>query len=200
MGFRTWLDSVHLDTSERIIIKLSPARHLTSQGWFEIALPGVAPNGTRSREALDLNRSSAASGLITGVSLPPSPGRCRPHDTQLLSLLTVRAVCRQRAGGSGWKGLALLRTAISREWLVLIALIRRSQACRSQAAHRPRLAPGPQGERNKGSHCTTSESSSCSGALAASGAGGAQRWVGPRLAHFSVPRALVLPAVQPAHV
>lgn len=165
MGFRTWLASVHLDTSERIVIKLSPARHLTSQGWFEIALPGIAPSGTRSGEALDLNRSSAASGLITGVSLPPSPGRCRPHDTQLLSLLTVRAVCRLRAGGSGWEGLALLRTAISREWLVLIALIRRSQACRSQAAHRPRLAPRPQGERNKGSHCTTLESSSCSGAL-----------------------------------
>lgn len=191
MGFRTWLASVHLDTSERIVIKLSPARHLTSQGWFEIALPGIAPSGTRSGEALDLNRSSAASGLITGVSLPPSPGRCRPHDTQLLSLLTVRAVCRLRAGGSGWEGLALLRTAISREWLVLIALIRRSQACRSQAAVGS-TAPGREEQR---------ESLHNFGVLFLFwSAGGAQRWVGPRLAHFPVPSALVLPAVQPAHI
>lgn len=45
-------------------------------------------------------------------------------------------------GQSGHEGLALLSTAISREWLVLIALI--SQAEAKPAVHRPHLAAGDQ--------------------------------------------------------
>lgn len=51
------------------------------------------------------------------------------------------------SGRSGREGLALLRTAISREWLVLIALISRAEA--KPAVHRPRLAPGAPGREEQ---------------------------------------------------
>lgn len=51
------------------------------------------------------------------------------------------------SGRSGWEGLALLRTAISKEWLVLIALISRAEA--KPAVHRPRLAPRPPGKEKQ---------------------------------------------------
>lgn len=67
---------------------------------------------------------------------------------QLLSLLTVRGcVLAEGSGRSGREGLALLRTAISREWLVLIALISRAKA--KPAVHRPRLAPGAPGKEEQ---------------------------------------------------
>lgn len=65
------------------------------------------------------------------------------------------------SGSGGREGLALLRTAISREWLVLIALISGAEA--KPAVHRPRWAPRPWGKRDKGSLCKTPEASSHSG-------------------------------------
>lgn len=97
---------------------------------------------------MGLNCRSAENGLITGASLPHSPGHCHSHDMQLLSLLTVGGcVLAEGSGRSGREGLALLRTAISREWLVLIALISRAEA--KPAVHRPRLAPGAPGKEEQ---------------------------------------------------
>lgn len=107
------------------------------------------------------------------------------------------------SGRSGREGLALLRTAISREWLVLIALISRAEA--KPAVHRPRLAPRPWRKRNKGSRCKTPEASSHSGGAGCLGRepGSPETgrgWGGghaARLADSPVPRARCLPSVEP---
>lgn len=95
------------------------------------------------------------------------------------------------SGRSGREGLALLRTAISREWLVLIALISRAEA--KPAVHRPCLAPrGPGGRGTKGVAAKPSRLPLVLEGLAASeGSQGAQR--------LPCAQSPLMPPVEPAH-
>lgn len=136
----------------------------------------------------------------------PERGRCRPHDTPLLSLFTVGGcVPAEGSGRSGREGLALLRTAISREWLVLIALISRAEA--KPAVHRPRLAPRPwRKEQRESLQNSGGFFSFWRGWLPPEGAGEPRDRAGcgggggaARLADSPVPRARCLPPVEPAH-
>lgn len=108
------------------------------------------------------------------------------------------------SGRSGREGLALLRTAISREWLVLIALISRAEA--KPAVHRPRLAPGAPGKEEQRETLQNFGGLFSLEGLAAVGAGdggrlGAgrprDRWGQARLADSSAPGAHVPPPVEP---
>lgn len=112
------------------------------------------------------------------------------------------------SGRRGREGLALLRTAISREWLVLIALISRAEA--KPAVHRPRLAPGAPGREEQ------RELLQNFGGLFSFWRGWLLReqgmvgnwevgdpetgWGPARLADSTVPGARILPPDEPAHL
>lgn len=110
------------------------------------------------------------------------------------------------SGRSGREALALLRTAISREWLVLIALISGGEA--KPAVQRPRLAPGAPGKEEQRETLQNFGGPFSLEGPAAVGAGdGGQlgagrpgdRWGQARLADSSAPRAHVPPPVEPTH-